>query len=120
MQLLGRQKGETVGQVEAHLRTKPGQSAGSGSILLLDTFVENPLHEVEILAHRRNLIDCWCAHKLARIQSESNSIFNPLRTRSSSLGASDSPKGFACSISVPNSRCSSTAWQPLASSSPVA
>jgi hypothetical protein len=28
-----------------------GKRSGSGAVLLLDTFVEDPLHQIEILAH---------------------------------------------------------------------
>ena len=51
VQLLGRQQREAVGEVEAHLRAEQRQGAGAGAVLLLDAFVEDPLHEVEILAH---------------------------------------------------------------------
>jgi hypothetical protein len=55
VQLLGGQQRKAVGQVEAHLRAEPGQSAGSGAVLLLDAIVEDELHEVEILAHEPTL-----------------------------------------------------------------
>jgi hypothetical protein len=51
VQLLRRQKREALRQVETHLRTEVGKRAGTGAVLLLYSFVENPLHEVEILAH---------------------------------------------------------------------
>ena len=53
VQLLGRQQRKAVGEVEAHLRAEQRQGAGPGAVLLLDALVEDPLHEVEILAHGR-------------------------------------------------------------------
>src|SRR5262249_50018391 len=69
MQLLRRQKRETVGQIEAHLRSEPGQGAGPRAVLLLDSAVEDQLHEVEILVHsNHNLIQ---AAKASRRQIHS-------------------------------------------------
>jgi hypothetical protein len=52
VKLLGSQQRKPVGEVEAHLRPEPRQGSGSGPVLLLDSMVENLLHEIEILAHR--------------------------------------------------------------------
>ena len=51
VQLLRRQQGEAVTEIEAHLRTEIGKRAGAGAVLLLNALVEDPLHEVEVLAH---------------------------------------------------------------------
>jgi hypothetical protein len=56
MELFRRQQGEPFAEVEAHLRSEQGKRARSGAIHLLDTLVENPLHEVEILTHSTTLI----------------------------------------------------------------
>src|SRR4051812_25838131 len=51
VKLLGRQQRESFRKVEAHLRAEPRQGAGSRAVLLLDSAVEDELHQVEILAH---------------------------------------------------------------------
>ena len=51
MQLLGRQQRKALPEVEAHLRAEGRQRARPGAVLLFDTLVEYPLHELEILAH---------------------------------------------------------------------
>ena len=43
--------GKPFREVEAHLRAEGRQRARPGPVLLLDTLVEYPLHELEILAH---------------------------------------------------------------------
>ena len=51
MELFRRQQREPLGEVEPHLRAEQRQGAGAGAVHLLDAFVENLLHQVEILAH---------------------------------------------------------------------
>jgi len=51
MELFRRQERKALRQVESHLGAEKRQGAGSGAVHLLDAVVEDPLHEVEILAH---------------------------------------------------------------------
>src|SRR4029450_8920430 len=53
MQLLGGQQGEADGEIESHLRAKQRQGAGTGTVGLRDSFVEHPLHQIEIGPHGR-------------------------------------------------------------------
>ena len=64
-------------KVEAHLRAEPGQGAGAGAVLLLDTAVEDQLHQVEILAHAKTLTSPTRAVQVASIPS----ILASFRTR---------------------------------------
>src|SRR5690348_3228335 len=54
MQFFGRKQWEAGGEVEAHLSPEPGQRARAGSVFLLDSMVEDQLHEIEILPHWRS------------------------------------------------------------------
>src|SRR5262245_13425657 len=56
MELLSGEEREAVGEIEAHLRAEPRPGACSRAILLLDSVVEDELHEIEILAHARAIL----------------------------------------------------------------
>jgi hypothetical protein len=47
------QQRKALGEVEPHLVTEQRQRPRSSAIHLLDALVENPVHQVEILAHGR-------------------------------------------------------------------
>ena len=49
--LLGRQEGETLLQVEAHLVAEDGQGAGAGAVRLDGAMLFYMAHEFEVLAH---------------------------------------------------------------------
>src|SRR5690348_9743880 len=51
VQLLRRQQRKAVREIEPHLRSEPRQGTRTGAVLLLDSFIEDPLHEIEILPH---------------------------------------------------------------------
>ena len=51
VQLLGRHQRKAVGQVEPHLVAEDAPRAGAGAVALGDAFVENPLHQIEVLSH---------------------------------------------------------------------
>src|SRR3954465_13646513 len=53
MHLLRCNKREARGQIETHLVPKDAARAGAGAVALGDAFIENPLHQVEILSHAR-------------------------------------------------------------------
>ena len=37
---------KAIAEIEAHLRAEPGKGTGAGAVLLLDTAVEDQLHEI--------------------------------------------------------------------------
>ena len=49
--------GKPVGEVEAHLMAEHRQRAGAGAVVLLHAVGEDPLHQVEVLAHRPDLCE---------------------------------------------------------------
>ena len=51
MQLLRREHGEALAQVETHLAAEDAARAGAGAVAPVDAVVEDVLHEIEILAH---------------------------------------------------------------------
>ncbi|MFC5042936.1 hypothetical protein [Ornithinimicrobium kibberense] len=51
MQLLGRQRGEALGEVEPHLVAEDRQGPGAGAVALLHALVEDPAQEVQVLLH---------------------------------------------------------------------
>jgi hypothetical protein len=56
VQLLRGDERESVAEVEAELSAKDGTRSGSGSIVFVNTVVENVLEQIEILFHRAQII----------------------------------------------------------------
>lgn len=52
MEFLGSDKGESLFEVEAHLVSEDGDGSGSGAVMFFGSFAEDPVKQVEVLAHR--------------------------------------------------------------------
>ena len=52
VQLLGGEERKAVLEIEAHLRAKQAQGAGTGAVTLFEPFVTNAGEKIEILTQR--------------------------------------------------------------------
>jgi O-methyltransferase involved in polyketide biosynthesis len=56
MELLGRQKGKTLTQIESRLCSEDGQCAGSSSIAARSSFLKDEAKKIVILSHLQTVV----------------------------------------------------------------